>query len=134
VELLPVRAQLAVLVVVVSSILGCGDPRVSIWIDNDFGALVLVRYEQSAGNRVYEIASGASGYLGSFPAPEEQNRLVVLTPGCETLLDPVDIPPTGPVAVTIGSAAMTATPTSSPESFDPPAFQEVDVCGSYREG
>lgn len=125
--------EVAAVLVVTALIVGCGDPGISIWIDNQADMDVLVRYEQSAGDRVFAVDTGSSGFLGTFPAPEDANRLVVLAPDCSPLPEPADIPPIGLVTVTIDPSVATVAPTSTPESFDPPAFDEVEICGSYRE-
>ena len=102
------------------------------WVDNATDSDVLVRYEQSAGNEVYEVPAGRSGDIGSFP-PSEENRLVILSPDCAPKLESSDIPPFDPVLVRIGATNVTASPIATPDPIDPPAFTEVARCGSFRE-
>lgn len=110
------------------------EQRVSVWVTNATANDVLVRYEQSAGDRVYEVGAGQSGYLGSFPGPESRNRIAILAIDCSRKHEPVDVPPSGPVAVHITDGSVTASPIPTPEAFDPPTFPEVARCGSSREG
>lgn len=111
----------------------CGHPRVYVWVNNGSADEVLLRYEQSAGNRVYEIPAGESGFIGSFPGPESQNDIVVLTRQCEPFGPPLPVPEVGGVTVTVADGGPSISEVQVPADIDPPAFARVARCGDAQE-
>jgi len=115
------------------AVLACGHPRVYVWVDNRSTSDLLFRYEQSAGNRVYEVPAGASGFVGSFPGPESQNDIVVLTQQCEPFGPPLPVPEVGGVTVTIADDDPSISEVPVPVDIDPPAVTRVARCGDAQE-
>lgn len=114
------------------AVLGCGHPRVNVWASNASSVDVLIRYEQSAGAHVFRVPAGASGYVGSFPAPESRNDIVVLGEQCGPIGSPLPVPESGGVTVSVTDAGPSISETTVPSDFDPPAFERVARCGDQQ--
>lgn len=104
------------------------NPGVFVWVENATDSDVLIRYEQSAGARVFRIGAGRTGYVGAFPAPEVGGRITILTPDCVARGAPLDVPEVGGVVIAIPvDDAPLARATTVPEELVV-AFEETTDC------
>ncbi|TAL12188.1 MAG: hypothetical protein EPO00_02185 [Chloroflexota bacterium] len=122
-------AKLGLLAAVIA---GCGDPRVTIWAANETDTDVYLKYAESVGTSVFLIPAGATGYVGSFAAPEDENRIEILSPDCARIGSSLDAPRAGGIFVLVEADSNTLKATSIPSSFDDASFEQLSACGATR--
>lgn len=82
-------------------LLGAHDPGVFLEVTNTTASPVVLRYIQSAGDRDFIVPASSTGRPElPFPAPEPDNRVVVLDLACRELAT-ADVPEAGIFLVTI---------------------------------